>query len=1222
MYLKQLELLGFKSFPNKTTVKFAEGVTAIVGPNGCGKTNILDALRWVLGEQRPTLLRGGKMEEVIFNGTGDLKPLGMSEVTLTVVNDRGVLPTEYHEIQITRRLFRNDESEYLLNKVPCRLKDITDLFVDTGMGAHSYSVIQQDMIEAVISDKAEERRFLFEEAAGITKYKQRKRAALRKLEATENDFLRLNDIYSEVKSRVISLQRQQKKAERFVQIRDEIAAWDIYLASHKSKAAEMRFRDLRAQHDHLSDQRLRLAADFDSLQAALVSRQEHVSELERAIASVNAEMYAKSEAAHQAEKELSVLTTREESNRAVIARNDEELRTIAHRLAGLASQIEEANADVVVQQGYLTALAAELAAAAAEQSLRDRELLGARSTREQEAGLLAELDARLSSGRTEETGLREQEEELTRQKTDLQTQTDNLLWKKQEAIGRISDQQQVLLDAKASRESLEGMLQTKTVDLEQLLSVAEDLTVEATNLIASVEACDARRRLLEEMMVSYEGYEAGAVIAMEQRGRWPGISGTVAEKFVPAEGIETALEAALGEMSGFLICDNRATAESIISFLKSERKGKVGLLVPTTGGLVAGMKRPVIEQTGVLGWLDTFVSTDESMRPLMEAVLARTLLFDSSQTDLGELLTRLPYGFSAVSTDGVCYGAHALTGGSDDRVPLFRRREKVDEQAQMLLQLNESLETARQEKHRTLARVAELRAESAILSAQIETARELHEQQQRVLDELQYAMRTSEQEHERLSREQGVVAERLVRIQQRQYTLNLDYSQLASRKESVVAALTDSGRQLAEIETAVSQAVDAVAKLQMRQIELNSKVIAAERHSVHLHELSQELRQNESARTAESTRAAEELLTFSERMIELREAAQRAYGERDSLQQQAQTIRTDLTGIQEELAAQEKESRRLRSERDQQGDAIHKLELQLSQLRADQDHLADQILREYDVQLHTIEANHPNPDITLEQAPAYVQDLKERLKGIGAVNLVALEEYREFSEREQFLSEQIKDLTAAKNDLQATIAKINQTAKELFEETMNKVQTNFKRLFVELFNGGDAEVRLENPDDPLESNIEITARPRGKKQLPITMMSGGERALTAISLLFSLYLVKPSPFCILDEIDAPLDDANCRRFLNIIRSFSNQTQFITITHNKITMEAADNLYGITMEQPGVSKLVAVRFQGGVNPDGTEAPLHVLTATNETLPPAIAERLGRETITSPADPSES
>ncbi|MFH1741544.1 MAG: AAA family ATPase, partial [bacterium] len=335
MYLKQIELLGFKSFPTKTLVKFSSGVTSIVGPNGCGKTNVLDALRWVLGEQKPTLLRGGKMEEVIFSGTVDMKPLGMAEVTLTVVNNNGVLPTEYHELQISRRLFRSGESEYLINRVPCRLRDISDLFVDTGLGAHSYSVIQQHMIDSVISDKAEERRFLFEEAAGITKYKQRRKAALRKLEATENDFLRLRDVYAEVKSRVTSLYRQHKKAERYQKLTERIKAWEVYLGASRFKALQQEKRELQAAYDSLSDQKSSRTTSLDVASGLLEADRKELIDVEQKISAVGTDIYAISEQAHSLERESSVLNEKKTNAQQTIVRNRADIESFNVRMTEL-----------------------------------------------------------------------------------------------------------------------------------------------------------------------------------------------------------------------------------------------------------------------------------------------------------------------------------------------------------------------------------------------------------------------------------------------------------------------------------------------------------------------------------------------------------------------------------------------------------------------------------------------------------------------------------------------------------------------------------------------------------------------------------------------------------------------------------------------------------------------------------------------------------------------
>ncbi|HKK20390.1 MAG TPA: AAA family ATPase, partial [candidate division Zixibacteria bacterium] len=413
MHLKRLDILGFKSFANKTTVNFSTGITAIVGPNGCGKTNILDSLRWVLGEQKVSMLRGSKMEEVIFNGTRDMKPLGMSEVTLSLVNDRGVLPTEYTEVQITRRLFRSGESEYLLNKVPCRLKDITELFYDTGMGAHSYSVIQQDMIEAVISDKAEERRFLFEEAAGITKYKQRKKAALRKLEATENDFLRLNDIYSEVQTQVRSLKRQQSKAERYQQVANQIKDWDLYLNSVRVKAVEQERREQRAKLDQLTDQMSGYDTQVDSLSSALESDRSEQIDIEHELTRVGNEAYELSEKAHSLEKEISILHEKKANATSLIERNENDIKALESRSGVISEQTGEAQSSLEFQKQELDKIDGELRRAEETQSEADRRLLMARSSKEQDNRKLIELEGKLSSGKTEEDNLRSQEEELT-----------------------------------------------------------------------------------------------------------------------------------------------------------------------------------------------------------------------------------------------------------------------------------------------------------------------------------------------------------------------------------------------------------------------------------------------------------------------------------------------------------------------------------------------------------------------------------------------------------------------------------------------------------------------------------------------------------------------------------------------------------------------------------------------------------------------------------------
>ncbi len=1176
MYLKQLEIIGFKSFANKTTVSFSNGITAIVGPNGCGKTNILDSLRWVLGEQRVSLLRGSKMEEVIFNGSKDIPPLGMSEVTLTVVNDRGVLPTEYNELQITRRLFRSGESEYLLNKVPCRLKDIAELFYDTGMGAHSYSVIQQDMIEAVISDKAEERRFLFEEAAGITKYKQRKRAALRKLEATEQDFLRLNDIYTEVKSQVESLRRQQKKAEKYQSIATDVKAWDLYLNASRVQNCETERRKLMAERDEFQNQVAHHDAILAGLSAEVETLRTSQLEIETDLSKASARVYELSESAHASERELSVLNEKRGNAVSLIEKNRNEITGLSARQETIQEGQKQVEEELTQHRQSFEQITGEVTQAEQAQAAADKALFTARAGKDQENKKLIELEGRLSSGKTEEESLREQEQEFTKQSEVLNTEINSRQTQLQQTLARYEALLAQLEEFKTTKRTQEEKHTALNTEIESLIESGETSSDEIASLTASLEAAQARRSLLADMILHYEGYGSGVQAVMESRSQWPGISGTVAEKFVPVEGMEAALEAALGDWSGYVICKDRSTAESVINWVRSEKKGKLGTLLPDTGTLNPVVKRPELSIPEFVGWLDSFVSTDDSLRMLMQATLSRIAVFKAG-TSPDELLTRLPYGFSAVSTDGILYSKNVVTGGSTDSFPLFRRQEKVEEQDKIITTINTQLETAKENKNRLTARLAAARAEWQAMAGQLEESTEKIQDLQGQSSESEYQKRTLETDIDRLTKEKQQATERVEKIRHRQYTLGLDFGTLSNQKQELEGEIYRSHEHLEDLERQATAALERVAKLQMASLEARNRIEQAESKMRHQEEIINDLRATIAQKQQEIATAEQDITGFDQQSASLETSLKSLFTERASAIEGQTALQAKQGEMQKQTSAAEAKVRESRSSRDSITSESHRLELKLTAMDSELNTVIARMQEEYDVDITNIVALCPDQNIPENEAREHLARQKESLKRFGAVNLLALEEFQAASEREKFLNEQLTDLKSAKADLQETIAKINTTAKQMFVETFEKVKTNFKNLFVELFTGGEADITLEDPNNPLESNIDIIARPRGKKILSITMMSGGERALTAISLLFSLYLVKPSPFCILDEIDAPLDDANCNRFLKIIRTFSKQTQFITITHNKITMAAADNLYGVTMEQPGISKLVGVRF---------------------------------------------
>ncbi len=1220
MYLKQLDIIGFKSFPNKTSIKFSPGKTAIVGPNGCGKTNILDAIRWVMGEQKISLLRGNKMEEVIFNGSRDLAPLGMAEVTLTMINNRGVLPTEYSEVQITRRLYRSGEADYLLNKVPCRLKDITELFFDTGAGAHSYSVIQQQMIDSVISDKAEDRRFLFEEAAGITKYKQRKKAALRKLEATEQDLLRLKDIYSEVKTQVNSLQRQQKKAERYQALSDEVRRWELYFGSARLKKIGAERRLLKDATDKLSAKIIESESGTDIQGAELESLRSNQIDLDQKLSKVGQELYDSTETAHGYEKEISILKEKRTNSGLLIERNSKEIEALKKRSEALSEQAVDTGGVLNKLRGELENLLRELKSAQSRQAEADKNLWAARQVKEKENSRLFELEGKISSGKTEDQHLKGQLLDFQNNLSELSVKIEESNKHRNSLADKLQATGNTATTLAKERTLLLERFREITAILETSKNNLEHTTRELSSALASKEAFEAQRNLLKDLILSFDSSDNGINTVLELRNKWTGILGTVADNFTPKKGYEKAVEAALGEISRFVICDNKETAEKIIKHLKAENKGRVGLVVPNTGTINPVIKRPDITVPGFIGWLDSFVETDESLIGLMHAVLCHIAVFES-WIDPKQILERLPYGFKAVSTEGLLYYRNTIVGGSSEGLQLFSRKAQLAELEQQIVN---SISLANKMNIAENSLKADLEKAEARLRATNDSIQKLDGQisnNQKAIDETNYELRLAENEFNRLTQEQESAAERLKLIEQKQYTLGLDYGQLDEEKKRLLAAVLLSGRKLAEAEQAAAEQIALVSKLQISEVEIQSRIDQSESKINHTKELLNDIAATNKTKSAEITAAQTEIENSGKKIDELESELKQTFEARSEITETQTEFKSRHSELVQKTSEIEKQVKAARSERDRIKDEHHQNEMKLLAFESESQSIVEKMRDEYDVALAEIEVVNPNQELPEAEAREYLAHEKESLKNFGAVNLLALEEYQSAGARKDFLEKQLVDLEAARNDLLATITKINKTARDLFEETFEKVKNNFQMLFAELFEGGEAGVYLENPNDPLESNIEITARPKGKKLLSITMMSGGERALTAISLLFSLYLVKPSAYCILDEIDAPLDDSNCRRFLRLISKFANNTQFIIITHNKITMQAADNLYGITMVEPGISQIVAVKFNEIETKDGqvvisvAPPPQEIVETDDPQVPKKIVERMTAKISTS-------
>ncbi len=1222
MYLKRLELLGFKSFPDKTVIKLTDGVTAVVGPNGCGKSNILDSIRWVLGEQKVSLLRGTKMEEIIFNGTRDLKPLGMAEVTLVIQNTKDRLPTEYGEVQITRRLFRSGDSEYLLNKVPCRLKDIIDLLMDTGVGAHAYSMIQQDMVDAILSDRTDERRFLFEEAAGISKYKNRKQAALRKLESTEQDLLRLKDIVAEVNTRVNSLKRQVSKAEKYKQYSDELKGWEIFLGKAAIDQLNLERSELLSKKDILSDSKINFDTAVTSLSAQQEKERKNLTDLDRDLTQISSEVYEKSEAAHTIERDISILREKKENARALKDKNELDIKALGTRKEILNEQIEDVLKGLSKLGDELEQMTGAVDKQGELSKISDEKVLRARLTADELNQKLMQLESQLSGGKSDDRNLKEQDDDLNSSIIKLSRIIDETEIKKKEFFARQSTLENELETKSNKTKELDDKQNRFENDIEKQNSDSDEVSGKIYDLTASFEAAEARRHLLVEMMAHYEGFGSGVKAALDESHRWPNLLGTVADNLIPSEGYEYAIEAALGETAGYLICRDRDTVDNIINYLREEKKGRAGFIILDEANSMEPSVRPTINSNRFLDWGDKFVSVSDELSSLAKVLLSRVAVMGPG--DGCEIVNLLPPYFEAVTPDGKYFKNNAVvSGGSSDETSLLGRKEKVAHQEKIIADLTGRINSLKESRDKITAAIGTRQAELRTVILDIDSLEKELEIIEKDLMAVKYDHQTKQNDIARLSNERSSQNQKLEMLKNRQYNLNLSHDQLSVDKDKLTKAQEEHSVLLNQLEIESEAIEKQMSNLQIGLVEQRSKKQQLETQISHTRELISDIEQNSTVKSEEIIIAEEESKKAIEKMFILEKELKTTFESRTALSEKQTKLREKRESIQLEIDKRENEVKSIRQNRENIGSQLHETEIRLTEIDSEVRNIKENLQEECDINLDEIIAEIPNSKIPEEKRRERMLELKESIRNMGAVNLLALEEFSESSERHEFLSTQLADLLSAKSTLQTTITKINSTAKKLFSDTFDEVRGNFKKVFEELFTGGEADVRLTNPEEPLESPIEIIARPRGKKLLSIAQMSGGERALTAISLLFAIYLTKPSPFCVLDEVDAPLDDANIKRFLKLIKTFSDETQFIIITHNKLSMESAHVLYGITMENPGVSKVVSVRFdadENGTAVDGTIGDSMVKKYSD--IPESIKKRLvGDVSIKATDDSSE-
>jgi len=1179
VHLTKLELLGFKSFPFKTEIMLDNVITCIVGPNGCGKTNILDAIRWVLGEQRTSLLRGERMEEVIFNGTKELKPTGMAEVSLLIQNDSGKLPIEYNEVCITRRLYRSGESEYYLNRTPCRLKDIIDLFLDTGMGAHAYSVIQQEMIDSILSEDAEERRFLFEEASGISKYKKRKKAAERRLEATENDLLRIKDVISEVQRQANSLRRQSRKAKSYQGLTEELKELELVINQNRIQKLSSSASELDQRREKIDENKQELLRKTQEKENKVLNLKSELLALERELSDLSQGKMNLSQKSYKIESEIAVNKERQKSLEEFILRSDEEIKNLHSKLTYLKEELEEkekallkSGEDLKEKEKILFQIEYELKA-------KEDGYENAMRNFEKQNPKLREEENRLQSFKFELKSLEQGLLDLSKRKSTL-TEDENSI---QQGIKKIEENfNQLYSSLKKDKEEWENRKEKIALlekDKEAYELRLETLTLEKIKLQSALQSSKKEMEFWEGILVYQKGYKSGVKAVLDNKEKLPGVIDTLANVIRTENKYISAMQSALGEALEFVICKDLESARNCLDYLRQNELGRsTFLILDNLKNYPIDFQRPDLSnEPGMKGWANQLVQSSEEFKLVVDFLLSKTAIFQSWD-GMKNAAERLSSDYTLVSLEGELLKPNWILEGGTQK-------------GSFLLMQEEEIEKGKKQ-------INELAGESEILEGQIKELKNKRDENSVDLTEKRKLKENLREVMSRKEIELSQVSLQKEALSQRGKTVNKEKDELEGKIQALQKDLAEKEKEntflqekwneikeewnrakinLERMETEREEDFKKLNQAQIEKVSLIGRKEQLQNDIGRVKEIINEIETNLKFKDEEKQKASSEIekvkIHFGEKEEELEKVGE-FKGSQEKIIESKETIKE---GLSENLKKEEEVLKSLREEKEKLQESYHQLQMDKFSVSSEIQKIKERMWEEYQVDLEKL-PTVSFEEIQIEECEKKAESIRERIGGIGPVNVLALDEYRSQKERLDFLNNQLDDLLQAKDSLNQAIVTINQTARKLFIETFDKIKENFQKVFAELFEGGEADLNFSDGDDPLESFIQISVNPKGKKLLSLNQLSGGERALTAISLLFAIYLVKPSPFCILDEVDAPLDDANLVRFIRMIKKFSENTQFIIITHNKLTMEAADVLYGVTMEKSGVSKIVSVRLK--------------------------------------------
>ncbi len=1174
MYISELNLHGFKSFAKKEKLKFGEGITVIVGPNGCGKTNIVDAIRWVLGEQKYSVLRSGKMEDVIFNGAENLKPLSVCEATLTVHNNRGKLPLEYNDIEIGRRVYRDGSSEYFLNRTPCRLKDIHDLFVDTGMGADAYSVIELKMIEQILSESAGDRKHMMEEAAGINKYKEQRRSSLRKFDAVKQDLERISDVINEVEGKVHSLALQLKRYERHAKLSEELKEKEVSLAFIKVHDYESRIAPIKQKVE-----------EFKHLREEKVS---HESVHEKTLEDLRDVYRTQQGELEEGRKALNLLEEERESFRNHVLVSSEQHKAAQATIERLSREQEAGKDKTAQMEGQSREYKAELKALT---PALDRKLAEYKSKKDSFEKVDAQYKTAQKSLEDAQSARWEAQRKLSDDQSLLQ-RTLALVEEKKTTSGKLKDkieslavmekenraEQKSLESGKSSAQKVVDNLTKKLTTSRSWLSDSREkyqsLSLDFHESRAKIETLKSQLQFYEELVAQKDGYPEGTRLILDSPKDFPEILGTIGDLFQGDEKYSAAFDSALGDLAKCLVVKDRKDALNVLKRIQDAGGGEVSILPIKEATTKVPNIQSVPQHKSILGTGLDLAGVAKPYVALAKILVGNLLIVEDIKLVIKD---ESLFGWDLADLKGAYIASEFImkSRGTGTDGSIIGRQKKIDALAKEIQILEKSLTKRESEIAEWKEKISTTESDIKKMTGELESStQELnqvetalirnHYGQSQVLEQLNSLQQELSETHanieeltaaskklepglakgqgyiEKLKKKADSAAESLMTVQQERdafhqqvQDLRIELLNLENKRDNLNFQNRVALETITELKSRNEEIVREVASLEIRKKDLKKRIDDGEEQ---LSSVSGKLKKERS-------------------VLELkRQAAQDTYQSLEELQAKIRAEQQSRESILEELKH---------------------CELNIVEWQQRINLIRERIHDRYNAEV----PKHLVVDEYQDDLELRIERIQRSIDNIGPINMAVQQEHEEESQRLTTLNEQRDDLIGSEENLRETIQKIDQVARKKFIETFDQIKLNFEKLFTLFFEGGNARLTLIGDPDPLEADIAIHAQPPGKKNQSLRMLSAGEKSLTAIALLFAIYQYKPSPYCILDEVDAPLDDVNIRKFTRVLDQFAGETQFIVVTHNKLTMEAANYMYGVTMENKGVSKLVSVKFNG-------------------------------------------